>query len=308
MNILITGASGFIGQHLLERIDCRNNTIFILTRDPQKKRRVQNDLVSCIEGDLTNLESLVNATKNIDCIINIAAEVRDTSKLAVTNIQGVKNLVEASEINNVGKMIHISSVGVVGKQYNFNPELVDEATPETPKNEYERTKLESEKILLNSFFQQNNKLVILRPTNVYGEYHPFNAVLALAQFIQSRGFVITTKTAQLNYVYVKDLCDVIIEATKSPSITGIINVGHSTSFDKFTREIAAILNKKIKVLYIPVFLIKILEQLGIRKLRSLSNSVVYDGEKFLKIVSSTGKKNNGLTETIHFFQTNKMLK
>ena len=116
MKILITGASGFIGQHLIEMIALDMYKVSLLTRDVNKKQRIYRSEINILQGDLNDLPSLILATKDIDCIVNIAAEVRNQSQLAATNIQGVKNLMDAIVINGVKKIVHISSVGVVGKQ------------------------------------------------------------------------------------------------------------------------------------------------------------------------------------------------
>lgn len=306
MNILITGATGFIGQHLLELIDFENYRTSILTRNPEKKTRLSFDAVTKIKGDLTDLHSLIAATKEIDVIINIAAEVRNQDKLEITNIQGVKNLVEAAKLNGVKKIIHISSVGVVGKQYNFNYELVNEKTFPTPQNGYERTKLESEKILLDS--SNSIPTVILRPTNVYGEFHPFNAVLSLTNFIKKNKFILTTKKARLNYVYVKDVCQTIIKTIQSDKYNGnIINVGESENFSDFTQKIADEFGIKLKVIFIPSFIFQLLESIRFKKLRSISNAIEYDCSTFQKIVSTFEVQNNGIRETIQYFKNQKLI-
>ena len=307
MKILITGASGFIGQHLLEMINFKLFQVNILTRDVNKKQRVSRDEINIVKGDLNDLSSLVSATENIDCIINIAAEVRHQSRLAITNIQGVKNLMEACTINSVSKVIHISSVGVVGKQYNFKHQLIDEICYPTPQNQYEITKLESEKIIKEVSEEKNIKTIILRPTNVFGEYHPYNAILSLINFIKKYKFIFTTRDARLNYVYVKDLCAVILECISQDEYDGdVINVGASDKFDDFILNLSKILNIKLKVIYLPIFLIKFLEFIKLNKFRSVSNGIEYDSSKFKKIQSKF--EFDSIGNTVKFFIDKKMIK
>ena len=307
MKILITGASGFIGQHLIEMIDLEVNEVSILTRDINKKQRVFRSNITVLKGDLNDISSLILATENIDCIVNIAAEVRNQSQLAITNIQGVKNLMEASVVNGIKKVIHISSVGVVGKQYNLNYELVDEISSPTPQNQYEITKLESEKIIDQIANEKGIKTIILRPTNVFGEYHPYNAILSLINFIKKYKIIFTTRNARMNYVYVKDLCAVILECIKNQEFEGeVINVGASEKFDDFVLNLSSKLNLKLKVIFIPLIFIKFLELFKIKKLRYLSNGIEYDSKKFKKIISHYNF--DSIDNTISFFTEKKMIK
>lgn len=307
MNILITGASGFIGQHLLEMFDFEAHNVSVLTRNPDRVRRIQNESIKVIQGDLNDYASLEIALKNINCVVNIAAEVRDVSKLMITNVQGIKNLIQAMSHNNVKKVIHISSVGVVGRQYNLVPEKVDERTLPEPKNEYEKSKLESEKLFLEFEKESDVKLVILRPTNVYGEFHPFNAVLNLTKHIVKYRFVLTTKFAKVNYVYVKDVCTVILACIQSDKYKGILNVGHSEYLCDFSKSIAKEFKQNVKIVIIPIFFIRLLELLKIKKLRSVTNAVEYDSTIFQQILKDTNAHNNGLSVTINYFRSNKLL-
>ena len=75
--ILITGASGFVGQHLLEDISPGDFEISIMTRDAEKKMRVLPVGCKIIKADLNDRLSLTNALKGIDVLVNTAAEVRN---------------------------------------------------------------------------------------------------------------------------------------------------------------------------------------------------------------------------------------
>ena len=153
------------------------------TRNPQKFR--EEERFRIVEGDLSNQESLNRALSGITILINLAAEVRNLEKLEETNVGGTKRLIAAiREAKTVKEVIHLSSVGVVGMNYNLDLTEVDEQFPAEPKNEYERTKLLSEQLFLD-FFRENPDLQwsVLRPTNVFGESHPFDALLNLMQHV-----------------------------------------------------------------------------------------------------------------------------
>ncbi len=139
--ILITGATGNVGKALRACLSKNNYDISCLTNE---SKRFTDDIV----GDLGDYSSLVNATKNIDVVIHLAAIIKGNKKLIQkVNIQGTRNLINACEKNKVKKIIFMSSLDI-----KFN----------TP---YGKSKLKAEEIIKNSKL----KYVFLRPTAIYGE-------------------------------------------------------------------------------------------------------------------------------------------
>lgn len=308
MKILITGASGFVGQHLLEDIDTTKYSIRVMTRNMSKKMRILPPGCELVEADLTDVDSLQKALENIDIVVNIAAEVRDPEKLKVTNINGVQNLIEAAVDNKVKKIIHLSSVGVVGMQYSSDPVVIDEQANCFPKNGYELTKLESEKLLSEAHTKYNFQLDIVRPTNVYGEYHPFNALLNLVNHIAQGKPVVSTSTAIVNYVYVKDLTALIIYLLQESSSKGILNVGRSCSLVHFTESVSGNFNKKSRQIYLPQFLINFMNVCGLKKFNAISNKVIYSDEKLESFFKYPYDLKNGIKRTIDYYKTKELIK
>ncbi|GAF69092.1 unnamed protein product, partial [marine sediment metagenome] len=139
--ILITGATGNVGKALRACLSKDNYAISCLTNE---NKRFADDII----GDLNNYSSLLNATKNIDIVIHLAAVIKGNKKLInKVNVQGTKNLINACEKNKVKKIIFMSSLDI-----KFN----------TP---YGISKRKAEEIIENSKL----KYVILRPTAIYGE-------------------------------------------------------------------------------------------------------------------------------------------
>lgn len=308
LRIVITGATGFVGQHLLEEIDAEKYVITIITRDKSRKIRFlpKNCFVS--EADLLNTDSLKTAFKNQDVLINLAAEVRNIAKLEQTNITGTKNLIEAVRFSSIKKIIHLSSIGVTGKSYSNSTLNVDETTYCTPLNEYERTKYISEKLFFESM--KDNKLIlnILRPTNIYGEYHPFKALLRLMLHIRSGKILIYNKSSAVNYVYVKDLTSLICKLIEDNKEYGIINVGRAEDIETFFSEIATQLNVNYKSYAISPVIIKFVRILGIKKFNAVSNKVIYSDQKLNGFFYYSYGLNKGLKQTIEHYKKQNLLK
>jgi nucleoside-diphosphate-sugar epimerase len=304
--ILITGASGFIGKSLLKKIDFDKYDVAILTRSPQKFGKEERFRV--VKGDLSDQESLNRALSGITILINLAAEVRNQDKLEETNVGGTKRLLTAiRESGTVKEVIHLSSVGVVGMNYNLNATSVDEQFPAQPKNEYERTKLLSEQLFLE-FFKENPGLQwsVLRPTNVFGESHPFDALLNLMQHVKSGKKILYTRTAKVNYVYVEDLTAFILNRLESEE-KGIYNVGASMDLKEFLDYIAGELKTSLNALRIPKWVVRMCYGMKIRKLDSVSNEVVYSDKALRTHFQYPFGIKQGIRQTIEYYkQLNKL--
>lgn len=306
-NVIITGVSGFVGKHLVKYLDSSQFDFTFMTRNPDKLSGLSNEF-SIVFGDLNDQDSLRKAFAGQDILINLAAEVRNQDLLEQTNVIGTTNLVEALKSSQIRKVIHLSSVGVVGKAFSLKPMVVTESELPTPQNKYEVTKLKSEQALLKGL-GTDFELVILRPTNIFGEMHPFNALNNLFGYIQSGKKMIYTKQAQVNYVYVGDLCQAIIWFLKHEGHPGLFNVGNSMLLADFYKLIEEKLNVRGKKNRIPGFLLKLAELIGVRKLRAVSNAVVYDDSALKrKIGEYDFGTDKGLTLTINYFRKKGLLK
>lgn len=307
LKIVITGATGFVGRHLLEDIDPSKYTVRVITRNKEKKIIVPAGF-EIMEANLNDVNLLKKAFEGMDVIVNMAAEVRDEKNLEETNVVGTQNLIDAALSTNVSKVIHLSSVGVVGMQYSNAPVIINENTACSPKNEYERTKLASEQLLIQAHQQNKFSLTILRPTNVFGEHHPFNALLHLINHIYSGKMTACTRSATVNYVYVKDLTSLILQLISDEQEYGIVNVGSSCNLNSMMSMLADELHKKKNIISAPQFLVNFIELTGIKKLRVLSNRVVYSDEKLKTFYKYPYGIEKGLKRVISFYNEQSLIK
>ena len=159
----ITGGSGFLGRHLipfLARDGCHR--IKYLSR---RDRTIFPEFVN-VElwlGDLLDEYTLAAFLERDAILIHLAYLANESRE---KNVAAITNLLAAAGKSGIAKFIHCSTAVVVG---NAADEVIDENTPCRPQNEYERTKLQIEEILLGSC-PVDLPLIILRPTAVFGKY------------------------------------------------------------------------------------------------------------------------------------------
>lgn len=154
--VVIIGASGFIGQHLIREL-IKKEGIEIRVLVHQTPIKIQEG-ISYIEGDLLRLSSLDDLLSEDSVVINLAY-------LPNNNPQAMKNLAISCEKNRVKRLIHCSTAVVVGST---QTDFIREDTTCRPTSEYQISKFVIENDLLK-LSKGKFELTILRPTAVFGD-------------------------------------------------------------------------------------------------------------------------------------------
>jgi len=166
-NFFITGASGFVGNHLIERLHGAGNKIWCLTRR-YKKHFFNDDSIEWIEADLLDTKSYKNILKNADYIFHLAGLLNSRRKEEYirTNVKGTESLLDTCKEIGAPKsrFIYMSSIAAMGANYEGN--LLKESDPCFPQTEYGKSKHQAELIALN--YSNSIPVVILRPSFIYG--------------------------------------------------------------------------------------------------------------------------------------------
>jgi nucleoside-diphosphate-sugar epimerase len=219
---LVTGASGFIGGRLAERLVTEEGLrVRALVRNPSKAGRLGKLPLEIVEGDLLDPHSLSKAVEGCDLVFHCAALVRLTGvkkKFYQVNVEGTENILKAAVQAGVKKFIHMSSVAVYGLN---PPDGADEKTAYQPcDNLYCDTKIASEEIVWAYHRDRKLPVVVIRPTNVYGP-HSKSWTLWPIRLINSGQMMLINEGAGLcNFVYIDNLIDAILLATKRDEAVG----------------------------------------------------------------------------------------
>jgi nucleoside-diphosphate-sugar epimerase len=312
-NIFVTGATGFIGKRVISLLNDKGFYLYLLTRNESKLKEnlFNNTNYEWVVGDLNKPELYKSTLDKCSIIVNLAGEINDASKLEATNIDGTLQLINLIKDDNSKRIIHLSSVGVVGSQYSPAKCIIDEESDCFPKNAYEKSKFKAEQLLENQV--DNKRLVILRPTNVFGEFHPKKHLLNLFNYTKKSKFVFCSKDSMVNYVYVEDVADVIVKIIGKDTVFGTYNVGNSLKMSLFLKHIIEQQQSKCKVIIIPKCIFKFLtffkpiipEKIWLKVL-SLNNQVIYSDEKLKRIIKYKVGLLEGLKKTINYYSKNKI--
>jgi len=169
MKTLVTGATGFIGTHLVKALVEKGRDVRCLVRKTSNTKKIEELGVELFYGDLLDKQSLQGAVKEIDIIYHLAGEVFASQKERYyqVNLGGLNNLLTSCLKKSVKKIIHFSSNSSVGP----NPDRktsVNEDTPCRPIVPYGKSKLEGEHAIRHFSKEYGLPTVIIRPPVIYG--------------------------------------------------------------------------------------------------------------------------------------------
>lgn len=254
--ILITGASGFTGGHLCERLARTGHAVRAIVRDPGQCRQLEALGVDIVRGDLRDAHSLEIAMKGISLVYHIAALFRPENvsrqDMWDINVTGTKQLLDAARKEGVQRFVHCSTIGVHG---DVKHPPGTELTPYAPGDYYQESKTEGEKLVLQYSADGKLPIVIFRPGGIYGPRDM--RFLKLFKAIKRKKFVMLGSGKILyQLVYIDDLVDGIILCGTRPEALGqvyILTGEHPQTLNELVQMIAQVVGAPPPKLRIPVF-------------------------------------------------------
>lgn len=169
----LTGATGFVGSHVLRQLVERGDRVRCLVREGSSRLHLEGMPVEVVEGDLLDRESLDAGVAGADLVVHCAADYRlfvpDPREMYRANVEGTRNLLAASAAAGVGRVVHTSSVGALGLEPGGRP--ADEETPVTLADmigPYKRSKYLAERVA-EQWAERGLDVVIVNPSTPVGD-------------------------------------------------------------------------------------------------------------------------------------------
>lgn len=230
MKVLVTGGSGFIGSHVVDKL--RDRGVITFTYDlPAMRRNVQRNDVEFIPGSILDLEGLQGALKGMDAVFHLAAvaDVKDVQENPVyaeaLNVRGTINVLEAARLARVKRVIYGSTTWVYSAA---QAEIVDEDTPlSAPAHFYTATKLAAEYYCRSYSHLYGVESTILRYGIPYGPRARDGAVIPIFvnKAFHGEPLTIAGDGSQFRkFVYVEDLAEGNVLALKPIAANKIYNL------------------------------------------------------------------------------------
>lgn len=244
---LVTGATGFIGSHLVERLVSDGGNVRVLVRQPRRKPYMPPPGVEVSAGDLTDRESLRRALDGVKRVYHAGALVSDWGRgkeFFSANVDGTRNLMEECLAANVTRFVYLSSASVYGYP---KAELIDESMPYMKRGiPYIDSKIEAEKLLFQYNRERGLPAVALRPTQVYGPRCVPYVREIVAHILDGSMLLLDGGRYVAGLCYVGNLVDALILAGSVPSAAGMafnISDGSAVTWKRYINALARLVGK-----------------------------------------------------------------
>ncbi len=219
MKALVTGATGFVGSHLVDKLIEKNYEVYCLKRKTSSTKWLDGKNVKYVDGDLFSNEALESCIKEMDYVFHVAGVVKAKNKEGFYhgNSDSTKNLLEITYKVNPGikKFIFVSSLAACGPAKTDKP--VDESTVPDPITTYGLSKLKAEEEVFK--YRDKFPISIVRPPAVFGP-RDTEILIYFKTFSKGLNSVIGFDAKYLSLVYVEDLADGIILAAENNKADG----------------------------------------------------------------------------------------
>lgn len=313
--VLVTGAEGFIGSHLTERLvelgadvtalvqyNSFNNWGWIDTFD----KNIKNS-INVITGDVREYDNVKRMVKDQQVIMHLAALIAIPysylSPMAYvrTNIEGTTNILEACrEEDNIEKIVHTSTSETYGTAL-YVP--IDEKHPMQGQSPYSASKIGADKMAESFYRSFNLPVVTLRPFNTYGPRQSARAVIPtiVSQLLTGKKEIkLGSLTPTRDFNYVKDTAEAFIKVAESYKTIGeVINAGsnYEISIGDTVKKIINIIGADANI---------ISDEERMRPEKSEVNRLWADNTKIKELTDWSPKYtlDEGLKETIEWIKNN----
>ncbi|MEE8252293.1 MAG: NAD-dependent epimerase/dehydratase family protein [Gemmatimonadales bacterium] len=252
-HVLVTGAGGFIGRHLVRDQVGRGRRVRALDCRSQQLR----EDVEIVVGDVADVAVQRAAVAGVDVVFHLASAHLETSlpdtEYHRINVAAVESLLEESRRAGVQRFVHVSSCGVHGSVRNG---IADEDAPFRPTNIYERTKAAGEQVVRDFYRRYGLSVVVVRPAWVYGPGCKRTARL-LRSIANGKFMMIGRGANRRSAVYITDMLEALELCAMQQGIDGevfIVAQEEAASVRELVDEMARLTGAKLRRVRIPLSL------------------------------------------------------
>lgn len=282
-DFLITGATGFVGSHLVEAVARSGARARALVRSTSDTALLERHGVTPVTGSLTDVTSLQRALDDAPVVLHLAAATRALSQAAfdAVNVEGTERLLEAvASAGGRRRVVYVSSMAAVGATRGRPVRPDDTPRPLTP---YGRSKLEGERAVLA---RDDVDGVVLRPPAVYG---PRDRDL-LPFFRMARWHVLPTAGAPdrpMQFVYAPDLAEGILKAAEPDAPRGVFHIAEPRAYpwSEVLRLVGEAVGRRTAVVRVPDALVRGAAAVSEAMAQRAGRAVIFDRAKARELLA-----------------------
>ena len=260
-SVLVTGAGGFIGSHLVEKLIENGSKVRAFVRynsrnDPGLLSLLPEELLNQVEiipGDLRDLPAVQTAMSDVDLAYHLGALIAipysylHPMEVVETNVIGTLNVLQAARQLGIERLVHTSTSEVYGTALQVP---IGESHPLQGQSPYSASKIGADKLAESFYRSYDLPVVTLRPFNTYGPRQSARAVIPtiITQALSQRVVRLGNLDARRDLTFISDTVDGFLRAAQSPDVEGkTINLGTGSEV-----SIGDLADKIIELIDLPV--------------------------------------------------------
>jgi nucleoside-diphosphate-sugar epimerase len=243
VRILVTGAGGFIGRHLLRRLESEGHDLTALLLPGESADGLAAARV--LRGDITDPASLEGPVTGRDAVVHLAAAVgygQTRERCRRINRDGTANVASAAARAGARRFVHLSSVSVYGRPAGVP--IAEDAPLRMTGDPYGDTKIEAERILRRFAERGELDLTVLRPVVIYGEGDDKFLPKLVENLRSGRARIVGRGDNRVDAVHVDDVVELVARVLADPKAVGAVyNVNHpgNPTWSEFVADLSALL-------------------------------------------------------------------
>ncbi|MBW8772120.1 MAG: NAD(P)-dependent oxidoreductase [Gemmatimonadetes bacterium] len=251
MRAFLTGATGFVGGHLVDRLLAGGHQVTALVRTPAKAAGMAERGVRLVQGDLRDLRALREGAAEADVVYHVAALTGavNEEEFLTANREGTANVLQAAvAAPKRPRLVYVSSMAAGGPSRRGHPKR--DASDDRPVTMYGRSKLAGERMLRAS----EHPWVILRPPTVYGPRDRDNLLTIFKAARTGFAPVFGGGTMELSAIHVADLAAACIAAATATGVAGgtyYVNHPEVVTSAELVRRIGRTMGREVRLIGIP---------------------------------------------------------
>lgn len=218
VRVAVTGATGFIGRALSERLVRDGIELRVLARDPGRADGLAAEVV---QGSITDAAAVDRLVAGADTVFHVAGSFREPDMseegYREVNVAAVRHVIEAARRHGARRVVHTSTVGIHGSVGAGPPAAED--SPIRPVGLYEETKAEGDALALAEGAKGSPEVVVVRPTPVYGPGDT-RLVKLFRLAARERPLMLGDGRPHYHMIYIDDLVDAFLLAARRPEAPG----------------------------------------------------------------------------------------
>ncbi|GMT49554.1 MAG: NAD-dependent epimerase [bacterium] len=257
--VLVTGATGFVGSHLVERLIQRDYEVIVSLRRQSSSKWLDPLDIETRLVDWKDSYSVNELVQGVDILVHCAGVTKalNYNEYHRGNVLPTSSLLrEAKENGSLSRFIFVSSQAVAGPSNDLIP--LTEDSPCHPLTDYGITKLKAEKQVLQ--YQDDFPVTLLRPCSIYGPRdHEFYPVFKLLKYHLS--LLIGSGTMKVNMIHVHDFVESIVRVIEKKPPSGrtyFVTDGHVYGWPDITQTAGEVYKKKALTIKLPIVIPKTL--------------------------------------------------